>query len=396
MTKRKHRKINERQMFMKIAILGFGVVGSGAYEVLEKAGYKVGRVLDIRKHDELGDVSTTNYDDILNDKEIGVVAEAIGGLEPAHTFLVKALKAGKHVVSSNKHLICTYYNEFLNLAKENGVTVRFSASAGGGIPWLYNLRRATRCDEIESVFGIMNGTTNFILDAMISEARDFADVLHEAQRLGYAEADPSADIDGLDTARKTAISSSIAFNTQVSEKDVLVFGLRNVKKCDIEYIEKKLGSTVRYIGTGINTDGVISAFVEPTVIESDSVLANVKKNNNMISLVGKNVGQLSFFGQGAGKYPTGISVAQDIIDVVNGDDDLLTAGAALSVDNSLVSHAYYVRTKADFPTEYIESLDTVGKEKYVITKPVSVLDIHKIADEILSKDGESFFAGIKR
>ena len=116
---------------MKIAILGFGVVGSGAYEVLENAGYKVGRVLDIRKHEELGDVSTTNYDDILNDKEIGVVAEAIGGLEPAHTFLVKALKAGKHVVSSNKHLICTYYDEFLSLAKENGVTVRFSASAGG-------------------------------------------------------------------------------------------------------------------------------------------------------------------------------------------------------------------------------------------------------------------------
>lgn len=381
---------------MKIAILGFGVVGSGAYEVLEKAGYKVGRVLDIRKHDELGEVSTTDYDDILNDKEIGVVAEAIGGLEPAHTFLVKALKAGKHVVSSNKHLICTFYDEFLTLAKENGVTVRFSASAGGGIPWLYNLRRATRCDEIETVFGIMNGTTNFILDAMISESRDFADVLHEAQRLGYAEANPSADIDGLDTARKTAISSSIAFDTQVAEKDVHVFALRNIKKCDIEYIEKKLSSTVRYLGTGVLTDGVVSAYVEPTIIESDSVFANVKKNNNMISLVGKNVGQLSFFGQGAGKYPTGISVAQDVIDVVNGDNDLLTPGSKLPTDNSLVSHKYYVRTKADFPSEYIDSVEAVDNVKYIITKSLSVRDIHAVADKILSKDGESFFAGIKR
>ena len=381
---------------MKIAILGFGVVGSGAYEVLENAGYKVGRVLDIRKHEELGDVSTTNYDDILNDKEIGVVAEAIGGLEPAHTFLVKALKAGKHVVSSNKHLICTYYDEFLSLAKENGVTVRFSASAGGGIPWLYNLRRATRCDKIESVFGIMNGTTNFILDAMISESRDFADVLREAQRLGYAEADPSADIDGLDTARKTAISSSIAFDTQIDEKDVLVFSLRNIKKCDIEYIGKKLNSTVRYIGTGLVTDGVVSAYVEPTIIESDSVFANVKKNNNMISRVGENVGQLSFFGQGAGKYPTGISVAQDIIDVVKGDSDLLSPGERLKVDNSLAAHSYYVRTKADFPAEYIDSIETVGENKFIITKLVSVLDIHKIADGLSSEDGEFFCAGIKR
>ena len=381
---------------MKIAILGFGVVGSGAYEVLEKAGYKVGRVLDIRKHDELGDVSTTNYDDILNDKEIGVVAEAIGGLEPAHTFLVKALKAGKHVVSSNKHLICTYYDEFLSLAKENGVTVRFSASAGGGIPWLYNLRRATRCDTIESVFGIMNGTTNFILDAMISESRDFADVLLEAQRLGYSEADPSADIDGLDTARKTAISSSIAFDTQVDEKDVLVFSLRNIKKCDIEYINRKLHSSVRYLGTGEVNGGVVSAFVEPTIIDNDSVLSNVKKNNNMISLVGKNVGLLSFFGQGAGKYPTGISVAQDVIDVVNGDSDLLSPGERLSVDNSLVSHAYYVRTKADFPTEYVDSIETNNGYNYIITKSLSVADAHRIADGILNKDGEFFFAGIKR
>ena len=226
---------------MKIAILGYGVVGSGAYEILKKSGYDVKRVLDIRPHKELGDSLTANYDDILNDNEIGVVAEAIGGLEPAHTFVVKALQAKKHVVSSNKHLICEYYDELHALAKENGVTVNFTSAVGGGIPWLYNLNRTTNSDTINKIMGIMNGTTNFILDAMITDGSDFSEVLAEAQALGYAEANPSADIDGLDVARKTAISSSIAFKTTVAEKDVDIFSLRNITKNDIDYIKDKFG-----------------------------------------------------------------------------------------------------------------------------------------------------------
>ena len=381
---------------MKIAILGYGVVGSGTYEILKKSGYEIGRILDIRPHDELGDLVTSDYDVILNDKEIGVVAEAIGGLEPAHTFLVKAIKAGKHIVSSNKHVICTYYDELHALAKEYGVTVRFSASAGGGIPWLHNLRRATRCDNITKVFGIMNGTTNFILDAMITDAREFDDVLREAQKLGYAEADPSADIDGLDTARKTAISSSIAFDSEVEENDVSVFSLRNIKKCDIEYIKNNLSATVRYLGCGIRRGNDVCAFVEPMIIASDSVFASVKKNNNMISLVGDNVGQLSFFGQGAGKYPTGTSVAQDIIDIVNGDVALASPSQKLTADNSAISRRYYVRTKADFDSALIEKIEMICGEKYIITKLVSISEIHKISEEVLKKDGESFFAGIER
>ena len=381
---------------MKIAILGFGVVGSGTYEILKKSGYQIGRILDIRPHDELVDLVTSDYNDILNDKEIGVVAEAIGGLEPAHTYLVKAIKAGKHIVSSNKHVICTYYDELHALAKEYGVTVRFSASAGGGIPWLHNLRRATRCDNITKVFGIMNGTTNFILDAMITDKREFDDVLREAQKLGYAEADPSADIDGLDTARKTAISSSIAFNCEIEEKDVSIFSLRNIKKCDIEYIKNKLSSTVRYLGCGVYNGSNVSAYVEPAILDSDSIFASVKKNNNMISLVGDNVGQLSFFGQGAGKYPTGISVAQDIIDIVNGDVALAASMRKLDADNSALCRSYYVRTKSDFDPELIENVEEYNGEKYIITKLISVSEIHRISSEVLKKDGESFFAGIER
>ena len=381
---------------MKAAILGYGIVGSGAYEILTKSGYSVAKVLDIRPHAELGDVLTSDIDDILSDDSIGVVAEAIGGLEPAHSFLVKAIKAGKHVVSSNKHLICTYYDELHTLAREHGVTVRFSASAGGGIPWLHNLRRATRCDNVTKVYGIMNGTTNFIIDAMISEGADFADVLKTAQALGYAEADPSADIDGLDTARKTAISASIAFSCELSEDNVLIFGLRNIKKCDIEYIKGKLGKTVRYVGTAEKVADKVSAFVEPLIIGADSLFSSVKTNNNMISLVGDNVGQLSFFGQGAGKYPTGTAVAQDVIDIVNGERSTILPGNKIDADNSVISKQYYIRTTAAVPADIIESIDCVDSVNYIITKNVSTSDIHKISEEILSKDGESFFAGIER
>ena len=380
---------------MKIAILGYGVVGSGAYEVLKNYGYEVKKILDIRPHDELGDVLTSNYDDILNDKEIGVVAEAIGGLEPAHTFVVKALKAGKHVVSSNKHLICEYYEELHSLALENGVTLRFTSAVGGGIPWLYNLKRSVRCDNITKVMGIMNGTTNFILDAMITDSRDFDDVLREAQALGYAEANPSADVDGLDTGRKTAISASLAFNTIIKEENVDIFSMRTIQKCDIEYIVGRLGKTVRYMGFGIKNENSVSAFVEPAVLSYKSPESNVCKNFNMITLFGDSVGRLSFFGQGAGKYPTGNALAQDIIDIVNGSRELSFKPCNLAVDNDTTKRCYYIRTKAHVEGELIDSCEKINGNNHIITKPVSVKAIHTLSKAILVSDSGSFFAGIE-
>lgn len=380
---------------MKIAILGYGVVGSGAYEILTKSGFDVARVLDLRAHDELGDILTNDYDVILNDKEIGVVVEAIGGLEPAHTFLVKAIKAGKHVVSSNKHVVCTFFNELHTLAYEYGVTLRYTASVGGGIPWLHNLSRFIRCDNVTKICGIMNGTTNFMLDAMITDSRDFDDVLREAQALGYAEADPSADIDGFDTARKTAISASIAFSTEVSESSVDIFSMRNIKKCDIEYIKGELGMIVRYLGMAVKCGNKISAYVEPTLVPTTSMLAGVRKNNNMISLVGDNIGELSFVGQGAGKYPTGLAVANDVVDIIQRSEKKKYAPNECEVDNATQIKKYYVRTKADINADVIESCKVDGQYKYIITKPISVSEIHKISDEISDKDGEIFCAGIQ-
>ncbi len=380
---------------MKIAILGFGVVGSGAFEVLSSHGYDVKRVLDIRPHSELGDILTSNYDDILNDNEIGVVAEAIGGLEPAHTFVVKALKAGKHVVSSNKHLICEYYEELHSLAVQNGVTIRFTSAVGGGIPWLYNLKRSIRCDDVYKIMGIMNGTTNFILDAMITNGSDFDEVLKEAQALGYAEANPSADVDGLDTGRKTAISSSIAFNTIIKEENVDIFTMRTIKKCDIDYITKRLGKTVRYLGFGVKGDNGISTFVEPTLLSADALESNVNKNFNMITLFGKDVGRLSFYGQGAGKYPTGNALAQDVIDIINGARRVMCGPQSAKVDNSLVLRSYYIRTNATVNSDIINSIEEIDGASYIITNKISVSKIHEIAKGLSSVDPATFYAGIE-
>lgn len=380
---------------MSIAILGYGVVGSGAYEILTKAGYQVSRVLDLRSYPELGDKLTHDIEDIINDKEITVVAEAIGGNTFSYDFASRALKAGKHVVSSNKHLICSYYKELHALAKENGVTIRFTASAGGGIPWLYNLKRGLLCDRIYKVMGIMNGTTNFILDAMIRDSRDFADVLKEAQALGYAEANPSADIDGLDVARKTAISASIAFEAVVSEEDVLTFSLRNIKKSDIDYIAAKCGKTVRYLGYGMRTENGVAAFVEPTLLSADALESNVFTNNNMISLFGDYVGRLSFYGQGAGKYPTGNALGQDIINILQGDTDLCEPTCDAVMHNEEAERSYFIRTSSDLQFDCVASEERIGNIRYVFTKKVGVSTMHDIADKILAQDGESFFAGIE-
>ena len=380
---------------MEIAILGYGVVGSGAYEILNKSGYKVKKVLDIRPHDELGDALTANYDDILNDKDIKIVAEAIGGLEPAHTFVVKALKAGKHVVSSNKHLICEYYDELHDLACKNNVTLRFTSAVGGGIPWLYNLKRTLRGDEVSKIMGIMNGTTNFILDAMITDSRDFGDVLKEAQALGYAEANPSADIDCLDVARKTAISSSIAFDTTVKENDVDIFSLRNITKSDIDYISEKLGKTVRYMGFGVRNDDTISCFVEPVLLSLASLEANVNKNFNIISLFGNSVGRLSFFGQGAGKYPTGHALASDVIDIYNGARETYKLNKSVSVDNDKCERKYYLRANTLPSSDIIDSYECVGSSYYIITNKMKVSAMHSLAKSILESDPLAFFAGIE-
>lgn len=377
---------------MKVAILGFGIVGSGAYETICEAncGLTVKRVLDIRVPKGYEDVVTTDYNDILNDPEIEAVAEAIGGLHPAYEFVSAALRAGKHVVSANKHLICHAYADLHKIASENGVELRFTPSAGGGIPWLYNLRRQKRCDEILALRGIMNGTTNYILDAMTTLGSDFAEVLATAQELGYAERDPSADIDGWDVRRKCAISASLAFDAVLTEDDVPTFGIRNIQKCDIAYFNS-LGLVCKLLATAKKQDGAITAYVEPTLLPRTATEAAITSNFNCISLWGKRVGLLSFIGQGAGKDPTGCALAQDLCDIMEGNRLHDAVLAAPRMCREHFAHRYYIRTTAPVSEELVARRDGNA----VITHPMTLTAIHALFDSAIIIDPQTFVAGLE-
>lgn len=269
---------------MNIGLLGFGVVGRGVYDMLAgRDDIRAAWVLCRRDLGELTARTTYEMQDILDDPAVDTVVEVMGGLHPAYEYVAAALRAGKNVVSSNKYLMCRYYDELTALAKEHGAALRCTAAVGGGIPWLTNLEKAARANHISRVWGILNGTTNYIMDAMHSSDADFADVLAQAQALGYAEADPSADIDGLDIQRKLILSANVAFGVSLREADVPVFGIRNVRKADIARFQAH-SCTCKLIATAEQRGGSIRAYVEPTLLGRDALEAAVPANFNLISI----------------------------------------------------------------------------------------------------------------
>ncbi len=379
---------------MKAAILGFGTVGSGAWETLKNApdaGVEIKKILVRRPREGYGTLLTTDIDEILNDPEIEIVAEAMGGLHPAYEYVTAALKAGKHVVSANKHLICEYFTELHTLAAECGRELRFTPAVGGGIPWLFNLRRTKRCDEILSFRGIVNGTTNFILDAMQEQGADYDEVLKEAQRLGFAEADPTADVDGYDARRKCAISASLAFDTVLGEADVPTFGMRHVTAADVKNF-KALKLVCRLLASAEKKGDTVSACVEPTLLAPTEVEAAIHGSFNCITLEAVAAGTLRFIGAGAGKMPTGSSLAEDMIDVTQGwGRTAVLSGTAVKSSADAV-HPYYLRTSAALP-EGITAKKLDGGA--VITVPMAVSEAHVLADSLTKSDPEAFFAGIR-
>lgn len=387
---------------MKIAILGFGTVGSGAYEVAGFASdIEVARIFSRRVkkgYEDIADKFTQDINDITGDPEIELVIESMGGVDTAREYVLECLNAGKHVVTPNKNLISACFGELTETAKKNGVQLRFTSTAGGGIPWLYNLLRAKRCDEVTEVRGIVNGTCNYILDAMHENGADFDEMLAVAQELGYAESDPAADIEGMDTRCKTVISTNLAFGTVINEEDVPCYGIDTIKACDIAYLKEK-GLVPRLMMNSKLQDGVISVYVEPVAFRETSPEANVKTNNNLITLTAVNVGTLSFFGQGAGMMPTGQSVIQDVIDIKDGIDMYALAGgnADVKIDNSSAVHRYYIRH--DRMCEHIEPLIDNYEEKdgvfYCISKPISVVKMHEMGKHRKEKGREMFFAALE-
>ena len=251
---------------MNIGLLGFGVVGGGVWELAqENRALNVKKVLVRREAPSLGKAAVQDVEAILRDTDIDTVVEVLGGLHPAYEWICRALAAGKDVVTANKAVISAYYRELTALAHENGAALRCTAAVGGGIPWLVNLQRCRRVDTVTEVGGIMNGTTNFIMDAMARQGADFPAVLQRAQELGYAEADPSADIDGDDIRRKLTISANIAFDALLREEDIPAFGIRTVTGADVADFRAH-GFTCKLLACAQRTETGVAAYVEPALV----------------------------------------------------------------------------------------------------------------------------------
>lgn len=339
---------------MKLGLLGFGVVGGGVYEwCKERSDLQVTRVLVRSDKPEIAHLSTQEFAEILNDTTIDTVVECMGGLHPAYEYVSAALKAGKHVVTANKALIAAYYQELVALAEANGVALRCTAAVGGGIPWLINLERCKRLDTIGELGGIMNGTSNYILDAMQRNGDDFDVVLKKAQELGYAEADPSADIDGDDIRRKLVISADIAFGTVLDEETIPTCGIRYITKADIERF-KAHGFACKLLAKAEKTETGICAYIEPTLVGQTDLEAAVPANFNLITYSAERIGQQSFFGQGAGRFPTAANVVQDCLDIEQGQKAFYADCAVPAELDCAEAHPYYVR--CDTPDEWLRGV----------------------------------------
>lgn len=312
---------------INIAIMGYGTVGSGVFEVItknkdivnKKAGEEINikYVLDLREFPGMPveKVLTHNIDDILDDESVKVVVEVIGGVEPAYTFVKSALLKGKSVATSNKALVAAHGPELIQIARDKNVNFFFEASVGGGIPIIRPLNECLTADKILEITGILNGTTNFILTKMSKKGRNFEDVLKKAQELGYAEKDPTADIEGHDACRKIAILSSLAFGKTANFEKIHTEGITKITKRDFEYA-KELDCEIKLVGTSKRLENGISAMVAPIMLKKNHPLSTVDGVFNAIFVKGNMLGDTMYYGSGAGSLPTASAVVSDVIDAI--------------------------------------------------------------------------------
>ncbi len=314
---------------INVALLGFGTVGTGVCKVLKSQESEMQKKLNtklilkkilvrnVKKHaDRVDDpaILTTSFDEILEDPKIQIVIELMGGIEPAYTYIRSALEAGKNVVTANKDLIAERGGELLQIAEENHVELRFEASVAGGIPIISPLKNSLAANEINQIMGIVNGTTNYILTKMTEEGMDYEEALAQATKLGYAEADPTSDVEGYDAGRKIAILASIAFHSRVTFSDVYTEGITRITAKDIEYA-KTLGWVIKLIALAKNTSGGIEVKVHPMLIPADHPLAAVGGSYNAVYVNGDAVDDVMFYGKGAGELPTASAVMGDVFSV---------------------------------------------------------------------------------
>ncbi len=373
---------------IKIAVMGYGTIGSGVVEVLEKnrdiiakrAGDEitVKYILDLREFlgDPHEDLLIHDYEIIRSDPEILAVVECMGGVEPAHTFAREAILAGKHFTTSNKALIAEYGPELIALAQERNLNCLFEASVGGGIPIIRPLNSCLTADVIEEVSGILNGTTNYMMTKMSEEGSEFDEVLKDAQQKGFAEADPTADIEGYDACRKIAILTSLICGNQVDYEDIPTQGISGITATDIRYATA-MGRKIKLIASSYKTENGYCALVAPVMLAPSNALHGVDGVFNAIFVRGNMLGDAMFYGSGAGKLPTASAVVADIVDIVRHKNVSITmqwsADKMVLEDARQLSCRYFVRTtsakdrigEAFGPVQYVNAEGITGETAFV-------------------------------
>lgn len=384
---------------IKIGLLGSGTVGSGVVEVLKKnvdeISQKAGTEIEIKKilvrdlkkkrpHLE-GMELTDDINDILKDEDIDIIVELMGGLHPAREYMLRAMKAGKHVVTANKDVVAQFGKDMFDAAKENRVEFLFEASVGGGIPIITPLKESLTANRITEVMGIVNGTTNYMLTQMTNCGNDYETALREAQELGYAEANPAADVEGYDAARKVAILASLAFSTRVTLDDVSVEGITHITPQDIEYA-KELGYVIKLLAIANDSEKGVDVRVHPAFLKKDHPLASVNDVFNAIFIKGNAIGEAMFYGQGAGSLPTASAVVADIITVARE----IVKGIYAAVDCSAfqvkpfcpleeTESSYYIRLLVADQPGVLGTIATVFGDQGVSLK--SVIQTQRVKDQ---------------
>ena len=371
---------------LNVALLGLGTVGSGVVKIIEENRQQIKDTLNkdivikhilVRNKSKKRPINISQYhltedvDEILNDDSIDIVIEVMGGIEPTVDWLRDSLKRGKHVITANKDLLAVHLKLLEDLAEKQGVALKFEASVAGGIPIVNAINNGLNANNISKFMGILNGTSNFILSKMTREQASFEEALDEAKRLGYAEADPTDDVEGIDAARKVVITSYLSFNQVIKLSDVKVRGISNTTLSDIN-VADKLGYKIKLIGKGTYYNSKVSASVEPTLIHKSHQLAAVENEYNAIYVIGDAVGDTMFYGKGAGSLATGSAVVSDLLNV------------ALFFESNLHTLPPHFELKTDETRELMDNDESVSiKEKlnyYVVIH--SDKSIEKFEDEL--------------
>ncbi|MCL2157518.1 MAG: homoserine dehydrogenase [Methanobrevibacter sp.] len=377
---------------VNIGLIGFGTIGAGVVEIFNKnqdiLSKKVGKQVNLKKVADLdittdrgvkidSKLLTTNVNDVLEDEDIDIVIELIGGYEPAKTFILKAMKNGKHVVSANKALIAKHWEELIATANENNVRFSFEASVGGGIPLLQPLNESLAANRFEAIYGIMNGTANYILTKMSLEGSKFDDVLKIAQEKGYAEADPTFDIEGHDTAQKLIILAKLAFGEYVPQENFYVEGISQINAEDIEFASKELNYVIKLLGIAKKTEDSLEIRVHPTFMEKNHLLASVNDVFNAVYIVGDFVGPVMLYGQGAGRMATASAVVGDCLDIIFNESKRISYGPVISQVNK-------IKDIGDTISKFYISLNVLDKPG-VLQTITKILDKNGISIESITQ-----------